>query len=95
MTVNWAAPTGGAATYKLERCVTSTTSCTLVTGISTLSQLVTGLAGSTSYDFAVLGTNTSGDGAWSATTTKATSARPQIIMQSGTIILKSGKLILK
>lgn len=78
MNVNWTAPTGGASTYKLERCITTTTTCTLVTGISGLTQAVSGLTANTSYDFAVIGTNATGDGVWSATTTQSTLRVPAI-----------------
>jgi hypothetical protein len=74
MTVDWTAPTGGASTYKLERCITSTNTCTLVTGIAGTSQPVSSLSPNTSYDFAVRGTNATGDGLWSATTTQLTAA---------------------
>jgi hypothetical protein len=74
MNVSWSTPTGGASTYKLERCITSTNTCTLTTSIGSSPQNVSGLASNTSYDFAVLATNATGDGYWSATTTQMTTA---------------------
>ncbi len=95
MTVSWTAPTGGVDTYKLERCITSTDTCTLTTGIAGTSQDLTLLLDGTSYDFAVRATNATGDGAWSATTTQATVKLPHILNPSGSVKIRSGKVILK
>jgi len=72
MSVNWSAPS--ATSYNLERCITSTNTCTLTTGISSPPQTVNSLTSNTSYDFAVQGVNATGSGTWSATSTQLTAA---------------------
>lgn len=91
MTVNWSAPSGGAATYNLERCITSANTCTLVTGIAATSQAVSSLSNNTSYDFAVQGVNATGNGAWSATSTQSTNADlPSLSTDAASSITSSG-----
>ncbi len=98
ITANWSAPTGGAATYKLERCITSTTTCVLTTAIAATTQAVSGLSQNTSYDFAVLGTNNTGDSTWSATTTQATTnistAVAPLSISHGSLAVSRGALII-
>lgn len=89
MTVSWTAPTGGASTYKLQRCITSTDTCVSTTGISGTSEPVSGLSAGTSYDFAVRGTNATGDGTWSATTTQSTLAAPTVTTQNASSVGKT------
>jgi hypothetical protein len=68
---SWSAPTGGAASYKLVYCTGST--CVQSTGLTVTSTSTNpSLTGNTSYDFAVRGTNSSGDGLSAATTTLLT-----------------------
>jgi len=87
MTVGWLAPIGGASTYNLERCITSTNTCTLVTAIAGTSQAVSSLTGNTSYDFAVQAVNATGVGGWSATSTQLTSPiLPTVTTQSASSI---------
>lgn len=96
MTVNWNAPTGGATTYKLEQCTHGTNTCSLTTAISGTTQAISSLKANTVYDFATLGTNATGDGAWSATTTQSTTIpTTQLILRSGSISFRSGKIIFK
>ncbi|MES2203404.1 MAG: fibronectin type III domain-containing protein [Patescibacteria group bacterium] len=72
-TITWSAPTGGASTYKLQYCVNNTTTCTLSTGLAGLSTTTNpSLTGNTTYSAAVQGTNATGDGAFSASTTQLT-----------------------
>ncbi len=70
--VSWTAPTGGAASYKLEQCLNGTGTCALFSSLAGLSTTTYSLAGNTDYDYAVRATNATGDGAWSATTTVRT-----------------------
>lgn len=68
-TVSWSAPTGGATTYKVDRC--SGTGCSsysqIAGGVSGTSYNDTGtLSPSTTYRYRVRGTNTTGDGLYSA-----------------------------
>lgn len=74
-TVSWSAPAGGTSTYKLERC-TNAGVCTLISGLSGTSYVDSGLSAITAYNYAVLGTNATGDGAFSATSTVTTLAVP-------------------
>jgi hypothetical protein len=74
ISVSWTSPTGGAATYNLEQCITSTNTCTLTTSIASSPQSAGSLTANTSYDFAVQGVNATGSGTWSATSTQSTSA---------------------
>jgi hypothetical protein len=70
-TVTWSAPTGGATSYKLQYCVENTTTCTLSTGLTVTSTTTNpSLVGNTTYSFAVRGTNATGDGAFSASSTQ-------------------------
>ncbi len=72
-TVTWTAPTGGASTYKLQYCINDTTTCTLSTALAVVSTTTNpSLTGNTTYSFAVRGTNTTGDGAFSASSTQLT-----------------------
>lgn len=68
-TVSWSAPTGGASTYKVERCTgTGCSSYSQIAGsVSGTSYNDTGtLSPSTTYRYRVRGTNTTGDGLYSA-----------------------------
>lgn len=69
--VTWSAPSGGASSYKLDVC-SSTTSCSLFTNIGSNSTTTYNLVGNTSYDYAVRATNATGNSGYSATTTKLT-----------------------
>ncbi len=74
-TVNWSAPIGGVASYKLQYCIDGTTTCTLSTGIGsgvTSTTTNPSLVGNTTYGFAIRGTNATGDGVFTATTTQLT-----------------------
>ncbi len=70
--VSWTAPTGGTATYKLQYCVNGSTPCTLSTGLAVTSTTTNPLVGNTTYSYAVRGTNTTGDGVFSASSTQLT-----------------------
>lgn len=70
--VTWTAPTGGVGTYQLEQCVNGSSTCSLFTGISSNSTTTYSLAGNTTYDYAVRGNNTTGSGAFSATSSVLT-----------------------
>lgn len=68
-TVSWSAPSGGASTYKVERC--TTTGCSsftqIASGVSGTSYNDTGtLTANTTYRYRVRATNTAGDGLYSA-----------------------------
>ena len=70
-TVSWTAPTGGASSYTMEVC-SSSTSCNSYASISGTATTTYSLVGNTSYDYAVYGVNTTGNGAFSATSTQLT-----------------------
>ncbi len=96
MNVAWTDPTGGAASYNIERCITSTSTCT-VTNDADTPLAVSGLTAGTSYDFAVQAVNATGGSTWSATSTQATtvSLTIQVVVQSGIFKIKSGVVRLK
>ena len=67
LTVNWTAPTGGAASYKVERCQGS--GCTpsqITSGVTDLFYNNSGLTANTLYRYRIRATNATGDGAYSA-----------------------------
>ncbi len=66
--ISWTNPSG-AASYSVEQCVNGTGTCNLFTGVSGLSTTTYGLTGNTDYDYAVRGTNATGNSFWSATST--------------------------
>ncbi len=87
ISVNWTTPTGGATTYNLERCITSTTTCTLTTAFASSPQTISSLTANTSYDFAVQAVNATGVGAWSATSTQVTAtAAPTVTTSAATSV---------
>lgn len=64
--LTWTAPTGGAASYKVEfKTSVSSTWNEFASGVTGVLDTVSGLDGSTSYDFRVRGTTAGGDGAYS------------------------------
>lgn len=68
LTVTWTAPTGGADTYKVERCTDascSTTPTVIGAGVAGLSQSDSGLAAGTTYWYRVRATNATGDSVYS------------------------------
>lgn len=69
--ISWSAHAQGATTYKLTRCV-SVASCAIYSAISGTATTSYTMVGNTSYDFAIRGTNTTGDGPFSATSTRLT-----------------------
>ncbi|MDR3704888.1 MAG: DUF5018 domain-containing protein [Paludibacteraceae bacterium] len=84
-TANWAAPSGGSAytpTYTLQYGTDNTFATnTQVTGISSISQAVTGLAAGTPYYYRVKAVTTAGSSDWSGTITVTTLATPSITTQ--------------
>ncbi len=76
LTVNWVAPTGGAASYKLERCQGAGCSAfsQVAAGLTGTSYNDSGLTASTSYSYRLRGTNATGDGAYSGTGSVTTTA---------------------
>lgn len=66
-TLSWAAPTGGADSYKLVYCTGGT--CVQSTGLSVTSTSTNTLVGNTTYTWSVRGTNGTGDGLPTATST--------------------------
>ena len=90
LTVNWTAPTGGAASYKIERC--SGSGCSNFTEIASgqngTSYNDSGLTASTLYRYQIRATNSSGDGAYSAigeTTTGSAAVYSVSITSNGVI----------
>ncbi len=90
VTVSWTAPSGGAASYKIERC--SGSGCSnfseIVTGHAVTSFNDSGLNGSTVYRYRVRATNATGDGAYSSvgeTTTTIGSVVSVTLTSDGTI----------
>lgn len=77
--LTWTAPSGGASSYKVEykRTVDSTWT-EFASGVAGTLDTVTGLDGTTSYDFRVRGTSAGGDGSYSNvdTITTGTAAPP-------------------
>ncbi len=90
MNVAWTDPTGGAASYTLERCITSTTTCVRTTLISDTPTAVSGLTASTNYDFAVQAVNATGVSTWSATSTQVTSSPTPALFGPKFIRINSG-----
>jgi hypothetical protein len=80
LTVSWTAPTGGAASYKIERC--TGTGCSsfseLQTGIAGLSYDDSGLAAATVYRYRVRATNATGDGVYATSADITTAATASI-----------------
>jgi hypothetical protein len=99
MTVNWSAPAGGAATYKVERC--------LGTGCSDYAEISAGGAGtsyidtellpSTIYRYRVRATNATGDGVYSSASEQATDAAPPsgIVPPTSYLPIAGGRLIIQ
>ncbi len=95
--ITWTAPTGGAASYKIERCTGA--------GCSSFAQIAAGISSpytdgtlspAQTYRYQVRGTNTTGDGGYSASSADATTLSPTtIIIKSGVIKNVSGQVILK
>lgn len=80
LTVNWTAPTGGASSYKVERCMGS--GCSdfnqIATGETGLLYSDSGLTSNTLYRYRVRATNATGDGAYSGIGEATTSSTPVI-----------------
>jgi hypothetical protein len=76
LTLNWTLPTGGATTYKIERC--SGSGCSsfveIATGVVGLSYNDSGLTAETTYRYRVRGTNATGDGAYATSADITTTA---------------------
>ena len=99
MMISWTAPTGGATTYKLERCAGA--GCSNFVEIQSALASPTfddsALSANTTYAYRVRATNATGDGSYSATAEQATSAyaetSPRIIrLMSGTRLLNGVRL---
>ncbi|MBI4085993.1 MAG: fibronectin type III domain-containing protein [Candidatus Liptonbacteria bacterium] len=74
LTVNWAAPAGGATSYKVERATSSQVFAQIASGITNTSTNDSGLAPGTTYYYRIRATNASGDGPYSASSSVTTSA---------------------
>lgn len=74
--VNWTAPTGGAASYKVERCQGSGCSnfSQIASGVATAYHDDSGLTAGTTYRYQVRATNSAGDGAYSSALETSTSS---------------------
>jgi hypothetical protein len=78
ISVGWAAPSSGSSvvSYTIQYRISGSTSWSgSVTGITVLSQVITGLTPSTSYDVRVFGTNAAGAGPVSAVVAASTAAQ--------------------
>ena len=77
--LTWSAQTGTTAAtgFTIQYRPTGSSSWTSVVGITGTGQLISGLLAATSYDFAIIGTNTAGAGPISLTVTVATPAASQ------------------
>ncbi|MCL4353928.1 fibronectin type III domain-containing protein [Patescibacteria group bacterium] len=76
LTLNWTAPSGGATSYKIERCQGSGCSnfAEVGTGVTATNFPDSGLTGSTLYRYRVRGVNSSGSGVYSAIAEQTTAA---------------------
>lgn len=77
ITVTWQAPTtgGSVASYTLQYRLTGESSWTgSISGVTATTQLISGLASASAYEFAVLAVNAAGSGPISSTATGSTSA---------------------
>lgn len=87
LTVNWSAPTGGASSYKIERC--SGSGCSNFTEIRTgetgTSYNDSGLTGGTLYRYRVRATNATGDGGYSSIGETTTGIVSITITSDGTV----------
>lgn len=88
--VNWTAPTGGASSYKIERCTGSGCSnfSQIAAGVTDLYLDETNLSSNTIYRYQVRATNATGDGAYSGIGEITTSVAPiysVVISPGGTI----------
>lgn len=88
LTVNWTAPGGGAASYKIER-ATSSGSFAQIATTTSLSYNDTGLSASTAYLYRLRGTNATGDGGYGASST-VTTASSGGGGGSGTVVMVGG-----
>ncbi|MEK7123384.1 MAG: IPT/TIG domain-containing protein, partial [Patescibacteria group bacterium] len=83
--VDWTAPAGGAASYKVERCQGS--GCVnfsqIASGVTTLYYDDSSLSPNTTYRYQIRATNSSGDGAYSGIGSVTTSATPVITVGAG------------
>lgn len=75
MTINWNAPTGGASTYKIERCtgVSCSDYAEIASGVVSTSYNDTGLSSNSLYRYRVRGVNASGNGDYSGIAEQDTS----------------------
>lgn len=87
LTVNWSAPTGGASSYKIERCSGSGCSnfAEIRTGETGTSYNDSGLTGNTLYRYRVRATNATGDGSYSGIGETTTGIVSITITSDGTI----------
>ena len=89
-TANWTAPAGGGPavfTYSLQYSTTSDFSSgnVVVTGLTGLSHVVSGLVSGQQYWYRVLANNAGGDGAWSGTATATTTSSVAPTLTSPTV----------
>jgi len=96
VTVDWNAPTGGASTYKLERCTGSGCSdfSEIASGLASPTYNDSGLSVSTTYAYRARATNTTGDGLYSATAEVTTDGSPTRVFRllGGTRLLGGVRL---
>jgi hypothetical protein len=78
LTVSWTAPSGGAATYRLERCAGGACSdfAQIATGITDLFYADSNLSASTTYRYRALAVNATGASTYSAINSTSTTALP-------------------
>jgi hypothetical protein len=91
LTVNWTTPTGGAASYKLERCQGDqcTNFAELIAGTVALFYNDSGLTSNVNYRYRVRATNATGDGPYSLiTNTLLYNAPPGSIRLKGNIRIR-------
>jgi hypothetical protein len=74
--VTWSAPTGGASTYKVERCLGPACSnlVEVAAGVATTFYDDSGLSAAATYSYRIRATNTTGDSLYTATSTVTTSS---------------------
>jgi hypothetical protein len=80
--LSWTAPTtGGTITsYSVRYSAHAANVWTTVTGITTTATAITGLVGSTSYDYEVEAVNAGGNSGWTAATTATTAVPPNYLL---------------
>lgn len=97
LTVSWTAPSGGAATYKVGRCtgLGCNDFVNIAAGVSGTSYSDSGLSPNTTYEYEVLGSDSTGDGLYSSANSVTTSqasytTTPRVIYLLGGIRLLGG-----